>query len=329
MVFVSISLRYLVNMESLNGIESVGNISRHRVAPMIIPTNNEYSVKYVPAVSGESIAHAYQMLLVDEALKKGLPVGKRSKLGELLKYTDEALLKEENISEPENYDDARRFEVDVMLKDIVSDIGGFMYTGKARDKKTKIPVKRTSVFQVSYMIPVYDSSSETAALEAQFHMRFSPSDIENYQNPYTVEVGSALYTFTFNIDTDKIAVPSTEGKKTDNEELLQSQKDKRIEVAKNALIRLLENLDFGAKRSRFSPIAELRSAVGIKSLVPIVVNPGVTSNYINDTYTRVTSLEQKGIVSEPKLLAINKENLNIKENIDKVETISDLISQLF
>ncbi|PMP91792.1 MAG: type I-A CRISPR-associated protein Cas7/Csa2, partial [Caldisphaera sp.] len=130
MVFVSISLRYLVNMESLNGIESVGNISRHRVAPMIIPTNNEYSVKYVPAVSGESIAHAYQMLLVDEALKKGLPVGKRSKLGELLKYTDDDLLKEENISKPENYNDARRFEVDVMLKDIVSDIGGFMYTGK-------------------------------------------------------------------------------------------------------------------------------------------------------------------------------------------------------
>lgn len=322
MVFVSISLRYLVNMESLNGIESVGNISRHRVAPMIIPTNNEYSVKYVPAVSGESIAHAYQMLLVDEALKKGLPVGKRSKLGELLKYTDDDLLKEENISKPENYNDARRFEVDVMLKDIVSDIGGFMYTGK-------IPVKRTSVFQVSYMIPVYDSSSETAALEAQFHVRFSPSDPENYQNPYTVEVGSALYTFTFNIDTDKIAVPSTAGEKTDNEELLQSQKDKRIEVAKNALIRLLENLDFGAKRSRFSPIAELRSAVGIKSLVPIVVTPGVTSNYINDTYTRVTSLEQKGIVSKPKLLAINKENLNIKENIDKVETISDLISQLF
>ncbi len=322
MVFVSISLRYLVNMESLNGIESVGNISRHRVAPMIIPTNNEYSVKYVPAVSGESIAHAYQMLLVDEALKKGLPVGKRSKLGELLKYTDDDLLKEENITPPENYDDARRFEVDVMLKDIVSDIGGFMYTGK-------IPVKRTSVFQVSYMIPVYDSSSETAALEAQFHVRFSPSDPKKYQNPYTVEVGSALYTFTFNIDTDKIAVPSTAGEKTDNEELLQFQKDKRIEVAKNALIRLLENLDFGAKRSRFSPIAELRSAVGIKSLVPIVVTPGVTSNYINDTYTRVTSLKQKGIVSEPKLLAINKENLNIKGNIDKVETISDLISQLF
>jgi len=160
-------------------------------------------------------------------------------------------------------------------------------------------------------------------------VRFSPSDPKKYQNPYTVEVGSALYTFTFNIDTDKIAVPSTAGEKTDNEELLQFQKDKRIEVAKNALIRLLENLDFGAKRSRFSPIAELRSAVGIKSLVPIVVTPGVTSNYINDTYTRVTSLKQKGIVSEPKLLAINKENLNIKGNIDKVETISDLISQLF
>ena len=317
--FLSISLRYLINMESLNGIESVGNISRHRVAPMIVPTDTGYSVRYVPAVSGETIAHAYQTLIADEAAKSGLPVGKRSMQGELLKFTDDGLLKEEGIVPPKGYEDMRRVEVDIMLKDIVSDIGGFMYTGR-------VPIKRTSAFQVSYMIPAYDSS-ETAALEAQFHVRFSPSNA-NYQIPYTVEVGSAIYSLSFNLDLDKISLPSNPGPSVEKEELLKKQKSDREKVSRKALIRLLDNLQFGAKKSRFAPIAEIKSAVGIVSDVPLVATPGTTGGFIIDTYNRVKSFEKHGVLKKYKLLAINKENIEIPTDVESRVTVADLINDL-
>jgi Uncharacterized protein predicted to be involved in DNA repair len=79
--FLSVSLRYLVNVESLNGVESVGNISRHRVAPVVLPVGKGYAVKYVPVVSGESIAHAYQSILVEEAMSRNSPWGRDPQSG--------------------------------------------------------------------------------------------------------------------------------------------------------------------------------------------------------------------------------------------------------
>jgi CRISPR-associated protein Csa2 len=167
--FLSVPLRYLVNVESLNGVESVGNISRHRVAPVVLPVDKDYVVKYVPVVSGESIAHAYQSILVKEAMDESLPVGNRSSMREFIKYADEGTVKEEVLIPPSNINDVRSFEVDVMLHDLVADVGGFFYAGMT-------PVKRTSSFSVSYMIPAYDTNSETATLDAQFHVRMTPSN---------------------------------------------------------------------------------------------------------------------------------------------------------
>ncbi|MEM0444035.1 MAG: DevR family CRISPR-associated autoregulator, partial [Candidatus Caldarchaeum sp.] len=157
-MFVSTSLRMLVNVESLNAVETVGNVSRHRVAPIVIPQDAGYTIKYVPAVSGESIGHGYQSVLADIALREGLPVGEFSARKEFLKYSGDSYL--EGISPPSNHDDIRRFEVDVLLKDVVSDVGGFLYTGK-------ISVKRTSRLQVGYLLPALEDVTNAAAVEAQ------------------------------------------------------------------------------------------------------------------------------------------------------------------
>jgi len=165
-MFLSASFRILVNVESLNSVESVGNVSRHRSVPIVIPYDNGYTIRYVPAVSGESIAHGFQSLLVDVALRENLPVSEFSRRKEFLKFSEDAYL--EGIEPPKDYDDIRRFEVDVMLKDIVADVGGFLYAGN-------IPVKRTSRFQVGYMLPALEDVTNAAALEAQFHVRFLQS----------------------------------------------------------------------------------------------------------------------------------------------------------
>jgi CRISPR-associated protein Csa2 len=64
MVSLSMSLRIEVNAEAFNAVETVGNLTKHRRAPMIIPTESGYRLIYVPAVSGESIANAYHRNLV-------------------------------------------------------------------------------------------------------------------------------------------------------------------------------------------------------------------------------------------------------------------------
>lgn len=320
--FLSVSLRYLVNVESLNGVESVGNISRHRVAPVVLPVGKGYAVKYVPVVSGESIAHAYQSILVEEAMSRNLPVGKRSSIREFIKYADEGIVKDEGLTPPSKVDEMRKFEVDVMLHDVIADVGGFLYAGKT-------PVKRTSAFSVSYMIPAYDSDSETAALEAQFHVRMTPSNPkEGGQIPYTVEVGSAIYTLTFNIDLDHIAKPSNFGDPVQGEKDLQAQRDKRIEASVSSAMRLLENLEFGAKRSRFSPIFNLLSAVVVRTDKPFSATPGTYRDYVFDTTARAESLRNEKVLTKVKIVALNpKEQLQIPEGITVKPTISSALGE--
>jgi len=65
MISLSMSLRIEVNVEAFNAIETVGNLTKHRRAPMVIPTDEGHRLIYVSAVSGESIANAYQRNLVE------------------------------------------------------------------------------------------------------------------------------------------------------------------------------------------------------------------------------------------------------------------------
>jgi len=72
-----------------------------------------------------------------------LPVGNLSSQYEFIKFSTDEALKIEGIKEPKDYNDARRFEVEVMLKDVIADVGGFMYAGSA-------PVRRTSRIKLGY-----------------------------------------------------------------------------------------------------------------------------------------------------------------------------------
>ena len=74
-MFLSISARLLVNVEALNMVESVGNVVRHRRAPIIVPSQdkNEYVLVYTPVISGENLANAYQRWLAQLAKQESLP----------------------------------------------------------------------------------------------------------------------------------------------------------------------------------------------------------------------------------------------------------------
>jgi len=290
-VFLSTSLRLLINVESLNAVETVGNVSRHRVVPIVVPGRDGYSIKYVPAVSGESIAHGYQSELVDVAKRMGLPVGVYSLRKEFIKFSEDDYLKDEGIQPPKEYDQIRRFEVDVLLKDIVADVGGFLYTGK-------IPVKRTSRLQVGYLLPALEDVTNAAAVEAQFHVRYLFSKPQKGEKEgegarlgqaiYNIEAASALYTITLNLDISGIGVPSTFfGSHHDAEDKLAKEAPRRRTAAVKALGSLFSNLSFGAKHSRYFPNAELMSCILTLSDTAFTVSPGNFKDYIFKTGERM------------------------------------------
>ncbi|MCS7106503.1 MAG: DevR family CRISPR-associated autoregulator [Acidilobaceae archaeon] len=94
-VTLSLSARVLINAEALNMAETVGNVSRHRKAPVVVPDKQGqgYYLFYVPAVSGESIAHHFQKTFVSIAKAKGLQVPKLEEQGYFLKYASEEVLR--------------------------------------------------------------------------------------------------------------------------------------------------------------------------------------------------------------------------------------------
>lgn len=328
-MFLSCSIRLLVNVESLNSVESVGNVSRHRSVPIVIPVNGGYTIKYVPAISGESIAHGYQALLVDVALREGLSVGVYSLRKEFLKFSEDDYLKDEGIEPPKDHDDVRRFEVDVLLKDVVADVGGFLYTGD-------IPVKRTSRFQVGYMLPALEDVTNASALEAQFHVRFlqsKPSDQTGArlgQIPYNIEAASALYTLTFNLDIAGIGVPSTlYGNRDAKREMeLERQRTARVKAALKALGLFVSQISFGARHSRYLPNAELRSCVFALSDVPFTVSAGNFRSFVERTFDRAQRISRLLGVRTRVWAAVREDGVRVPEGVTQVNAPEEVIEEL-
>lgn len=311
---ISGSFRFLINTESLNGVESVGNLTRHRTVPVVLKTSTGYLVRYVPAISGEALAHAYQAALVDIAKKNNLPVGFYSSKYDFIKFATNDVLKDEHIDPPKSIDDIRRFEVDVMVKDIVADVGGFMYAGD-------IPVRRTSRIKFGYMIPALMGDEIPAQLESQFHVRYSVKG----QMIYNVEVSSALYVMSFSLDEDLIAVPSTEGKKVNKEDELNKERGERIKAAIEALYFVLSG-NFGGKRSRFLPSMKLMSGVVSVTNFPFIPEPGHTNDYIVTTVNRLEKAK-KIFNGKGDVYVINNEGIE-EGGAKRVASIEDLISEL-
>ncbi len=352
-VNLSLSIRVAVNAEALNMAEAVGNYTRHRKAPVVISTGSGYSVVYVPAVSGESLAHNYQVLLTQIAKSRGLPVTKMDELGYFLKFSDnnviqglykedlekifndikakakereslsqssdlsgcfhylltkkdakkevtlEELLRpsdeEEGSSKEENPRKSKRkskekaepkslrlrlscIEELLLKASVVADVGGFLYTNGS--------IKRTSAVRFSYMLPALDSIEKGgAAIIPQLHARYSPPEYaKDIQKLFYIESGSALYTFTAELRASDIGVLnySYEGSR-----LLENWKE-RVKMSVEALMALVDGMMFGAKRSRYDPLWDVKSMVVAVSSGPVefVVSPGLTRDYIKKTYER-------------------------------------------
>ncbi len=93
MALLQIVYRMLVNVDALNMVESVGNVTRRRTVPVIVPkAPGSYVIRWVPAVSGEALAHRYQWEVVELASGRYKGCSGRvdywSGQGEFLKHWD-------------------------------------------------------------------------------------------------------------------------------------------------------------------------------------------------------------------------------------------------
>jgi len=274
-MFVSIRGRVLINVEALNMTESVGNYVKHRRVPVISPTT--YATYFVPAISGESIAHGFQEVLAEEAKKKGLPVCKLCEKGIFLKSTNESVFKGAFGSDPPK--DEFEFEKSVVSKCTVEDVGGFLYAPRAGGN-----VKRTSNFYTGYMVPVKEAIENTV-IEPQLHSRYAlgtpfvgREEEARGQMIYYIELSSATYTFSFDFD-DRYVGKTTFVYEKAGSEVVNDRKE-RIRTTLDALQKFLMEFMFGAKKTRFLPVVEWESMViAVSDEVWTVPSP-FTANYI-------------------------------------------------
>lgn len=352
-VYVSVGVRFLLNVEALNMVESIGNLTKHRRAPLVIPDEKGgYKLVYVPAISGESFAHAIQENLVNVAkvLWKEPPVDEWSLRGEFFKFGDQKHMpddlkeifikcsnkakKTKNVREIAEL--KHLVEREAIRLSIVADVGGFLIA-------EIFPVKRTSPLSVGYIVPVYDAI-EATALESQFHVRHVPSETKEgggargeeseeraraAQMIYYVEVGSALYGATINLDVSKIGRTSL----IKIEDVVgEEERRKRVKASLLAIALTVSELSFGAKRSRFNPIGEtLEVLAAISHPKPFTVSPPHNNDYMEVTQKRarnfISLLGRAGIEGEVRLLGYRREG-GIPSGIESFSTPEELFERM-
>jgi len=282
-MFLSVGVRFEANVEALNMVETAGNYSKHRRVPYLLEENGKLKTVYVPALSGESLAHAYQEHLVREALSLGLPVCDDCRRYEFYKSMNKVHLQKKVNPIPTDPKDIERAVVESC---VVEDVGGFLYAEKP-------PVRRSSAFQVSYALPI-KSVALFSTSEPQLHARHAQMDSSgkkgnaSEQMIYYVEVGTAIYGFTFNLDLDAIGISAITSKP-----ILDEIKQRR-EAALRALFRMLSSAQFGAKLSRFFPVGDITETAVTVTEHPFVVTSPIYDDYIPRTKKRLKVLESFG-----------------------------------
>lgn len=290
-MFVSVGVRFEANVEALNMVETAGNYSKHRRVPYIIEEKNVLKIIYVPAVSGESLAHAFQELLAEEAITEKQKVCRKCLRGEFLKSMDE-----ENAAE--KFDggklpsDAEKLEEGIVKNCTVEDVGGFLYAGKP-------PVKRTSAFQVSYALPI-KKIAIYSTVEPQLHARHAiimetgkktgeEREGAAEQMIYYVETGTAIYGFTFNLDLRAIGLSAISGKPIISEDELKA----RRRAAVKSLARMLSSTQFGAKLSRFLPLGGIVSLAVSVTEKPFTVTSPIYEGFEDMTLKRLEKIAEE------------------------------------
>ncbi|GAB6148791.1 type I-A CRISPR-associated protein Cas7/Csa2 [Stetteria hydrogenophila] len=290
-VYLAVTARLLVNLESLNMAESVGNITRHRKAPVVVEEDGAYRIVYVPVVSGMSLAHHYQVLLARAAAKAGLPVSQMSLQGYFLKYASDDII---NKYYPEvkgkvgSKKSPCENERVIVESDVVADVGGFLYTDGV--------VKRTSRFSFSYMVPALEAV-KAAGVYPQLHVRYTPEAAKQEQALIYVDNASALYTLSYILEASEVSVLGVcKAMGVKPHDLGADVRVKRVKAAVEALVAMLGNMAFGAKRSRSLPHWKVASLVAVASegIAPFTPNPGHDRRYLADTLKRLEA--QKSVI---------------------------------
>ena len=290
MKWLSFSVRYLVNVEDLNNVESAGNYVRHRRAPIVVKEDGTYVVTYAPAVSGEMIAHGYQVNLVEIALQRKLPVEDLAKQGVLLKRGAGDKVHNTKCGDKSGSD----YELCVIEEDVIEDVAGFMNPEKL--------VKRTSNIAFSYMVPALDAV-KASAIASQFQVRYATKELiekyknENIQSLYNVETASASYVLTGYLNLDGIGVTQNYPVKSVKD------KSEREKAALDALVLTLTQFLFGAKRTRYNPLVEVEALAVALSEKPFNLPPinGSVGEYVKLVESTAGSFSKALGVSKPKL----------------------------
>ncbi|MEM3542581.1 MAG: type I-A CRISPR-associated protein Cas7/Csa2 [Candidatus Methanomethylicia archaeon] len=260
MVYISFRGRIWLQAEAANMVESVGNYVKHRRVPVLVKEENSYLTFFVPAISGESIAHCYQTILSEELLKLNEDVCDFCKKGLFIKSTNAEVYREafgKNPPKAGKTIEETMKAIDEIEQSIVSgcgveDIGGFLYAENPN-------VKRTSNFFVGYMIPVREVL-KGVSIDPQLHSRYAlgtkfiqaGAGVAG-QMIYYVEVSSAVFNFSFDLDTKFIGRYTFHSDNYGKPVISDDKIKKRIFAALNALQHLLIEFPVGAKRTRFNP----------------------------------------------------------------------------
>ncbi len=288
--FLTLSFRLLVDVESLNMAESVGNVTKHRKAPVVVEMNGSYRLVYVPVISGMTLSHHYQRVLARVASEAGLSVTRMSLMGYFPKFSDDDVIKNyyKEVTGQVKKNDLCGSEKAIVEKCVVADVGGFLYTNG--------PVKRESRFKFSYLIPAMDSiKSGAVGVVPQIHVRYTPEAREREQALIYVENGSAVYTGSFELDASRIArLEVCEALGKTPTDLGVKERLARFDAAVKALAYMLGNAAFGAKRSRSLPIVRVESLVAVasRSFTPFMPSPGHDRGYLRETLERAEALKR-------------------------------------
>jgi CRISPR-associated protein Csa2 len=318
-MFVSVGVRFEANVEALNMVETAGNYSKHRRVPYIVEDKGVMKIIYVPAVSGESLAHVFQELLAEEAIADNQKVCKKCARGEFLKSMDN-----ENVAEKFEGNTipsvAEELEEGIVKNCTVEDIGGFLYAGKP-------PVKRTSAFQISYALPI-KKIAIYSTVEPQLHARHAiiheaekkgertseqtekGEEKTSEQMLYYVETGTAVYAFTLNLDLRAIGVSAITGKLIISEEDLKA----RRRAALRALARLFSSSQFGAKLSRFLPLGGIVSLAVSVTEKPFTVTSPIYDGFEDHTLKRLEKIS-KEFNEQYRYYVYGREGLDTPEHV--------------
>jgi len=290
---VHIAHRVMMNVESANMVERLGNVSKKRTVPIVVYEGaGKYSLVWVPAISGNSLAHHYQEEIarivtgknfmapekgvfsecrgrVDNLCAQGIFL-KHFSLEEIKKLTGKSLLKDWEIELCERYAgkrlslrDMRDVERTIVDNCVVEDVGGFLVS--------EGPTRRTSCVRFSYALPTEDAikasqvDNQMMVRHAGYVQSFLDAPV---QLPFYEQRASALY--GFNVEADLCCI----GCYSLGEGCVRGKcdADARRCIALYALLPLLE-MNVGAKRSRSMPHVKVEMSLAVISEKPFPMPP--------------------------------------------------------